>query len=124
MKRPSIAGVHVQLQLAVNSQQLQSNMKKICIIAVTSSFLLFLCVLSDLCGELLPKGQVDKISNTMSKAADVYYSTKSSAVETQKLLSGTTTQKTQKTQETRKTPKRSKLLEILKKSSLHFWMLH
>lgn len=92
-------------------------MKKICIFTVTSSFLLFLCVLSDLCGELLPKGQIDKISNSMSKAADVYYSAKSSAVETQKLLSGTVTQQTQETQ---KTAKRSKILDILKKIETAF----
>ncbi|HHT9146055.1 MAG: hypothetical protein Q7J76_07420 [Candidatus Brocadiaceae bacterium] len=95
-------------------------MKKICIIAVTSSFLLFLCVLSNLCGELLPKGHIDKISNSMSKAADVYYSAKSSAVETQKLLSGTATQETQQTQETSKTAKRSRLLDILKKIETAF----
>ncbi len=62
----------------------------------------------------------------MSKAADVYYSAKSSAVETQKLLSGTVTQEAQKTQETKetreaqKTAKRSKLLEILKKIETAF----
>lgn len=101
-------------------------MKKICIIAVTSLFPLFLCVLSDLCGEPLPKVQIDKISNTMSKTSDVYYSAKSSAAETQKLLSGTVTQETQqtkKTQETRKTQKtarRSNLQGILKKIETAF----
>lgn len=107
-------------------------MKNICIFAVISPFLLFLCALSGLSGELLPKEQIDAISNTMSKTADVYYSSKSSAIETQKLLSGTTTQqtkrtqetlqtqKTQETRETQKTAKRSKILEILKKIEAAF----
>lgn len=95
-------------------------MKKICIIAVTSSFLLFLCVLSGLCGEPLPKVQIDKISNSMSKASDVYYATKSSAIETQRLLSGTVTQEAQKTQETSKTAKSSRILAILKKIETAF----
>lgn len=57
----------------------------------------------------------------MSKASDVYYSAKSSAIETQRLLSGTATQETQetqetqKTQETSKTAKSSRILAILKK---------
>ena len=59
----------------------------------------------------------------MSKAADVYYSAKSSAVETQKLLSGTVTQETQETKETREaqiTAKRSRILDILKKIETAF----
>ena len=140
MKRPSVAGVRIQLQLAVNSQQLQSNMKKICLFAVT----LFLSAcrvntilaqsgfepiinstVNDTINGVVSKGQVDKISNTMSKVADVYYSAKSSAITTQQLLSGTTTQQTQRTQETQqtqntqethKTAKRSRILDIFKEN--------
>jgi hypothetical protein len=59
-------------------------MKKICIIIITSLFPLFLYVLNGLCGELLPKVQIDKISGSMSKATDVYYAAKSFTIETQK----------------------------------------
>lgn len=84
-------------------------------------------VVNDAINNSMSKEQIDAISNTMSKAADVYYSAKSSAVETQKLLSGTATQQTNRTQETlqtqktqearetQKTAKRSKMLDILKK---------
>ena len=53
----------------------------------------------------------------------IYYSAKSSAVETQKLLSGTVTQETQQTQKTKKTQetaKRSRILDILKKIETAF----
>ncbi|MCF6156936.1 MAG: hypothetical protein E3K36_17245 [Candidatus Brocadia sp.] len=89
-------------------------------------------VVNDAINNAVSKEQVDKISNTMSKAADVYYSAKSSAIETQMLLSGTATQQTkrtqeilqtQKTQETReaqKTATHSKILYILKKIEAAF----
>lgn len=86
-------------------------------------------MINDTVNSSMSKEQIDAISNTISKAADVYYSTKSSAVETQRLLSGTTTQKTQQTQrtqetqETRKTQetaKRSRVLDILKKIETPF----
>lgn len=56
----------------------------------------------------------------------MYYSAKSSAVATQKLLSGTVTQETQQTQETKetretqKTAKSSRILAILKKTETAF----
>lgn len=81
---------------------------------------------NDAVNTAMSKGQIDALSNIMSKAVDVYYSTKSSAVETQKLLSGTVTQETQQTQETKetretqKTAKRSRILDILKKIETAF----
>lgn len=86
-------------------------------------------VVNDTINNAVSKEQIDKISNSMSKASDIYYSAKSSAVETQKLLSGTTTeetretqrtQETQKTQETSKTAKSSRILAILKKIETAF----
>ncbi len=89
-------------------------------------------VVNDAINSSVSKEQTDAISNTMSKAAEVYYSAKSSAVETQKLLSGTTTrqtkrtqetlqtQKTQEARETQKTTKRGKILDILKKIEAAF----
>lgn len=89
-------------------------------------------VVNDAINNSMSKERTDALSNTMSKAADVYYSAKSSAVETQKLLSGTTTQQTkrtqqtlqtqntQKTRETQKTARRSKILDIFKRIEAAF----
>ncbi|MCK6468831.1 MAG: hypothetical protein L6Q53_11645 [Candidatus Brocadia sinica] len=74
-------------------------------------------VVNDTINNAVSKEQVDKISSAMSKTADIYYSAKSSAVETQRLLSGTATQVTQQTQQTKR---RSKILEILKKIETAF----
>lgn len=43
-------------------------------------------VVNDAINNSMSKERTDALSNTMSKAADVYYSAKSSAVETQKLF--------------------------------------
>lgn len=83
-------------------------------------------MINDTVNSSMSKEQIEAISDKMSKAADVYYSTKSSAVETQKLLSGTATQqtqqtqRTQETQKTQETAKRIKILDILKKIETAF----
>ena len=74
-------------------------------------------VANDAVNSSMSKRQIDAISNTMSKASDVYYSAKSSAVETQQTQQ---TQKTQETRETQKTARCSKLLDILKKIETAF----
>lgn len=72
-------------------------------------------VANNMVSSSMTKGQVDKISNAMSKASDVYYSAKSSAVETQWLLSSTATQGTPQTKKTQKTAKSNRIRCILKK---------
>lgn len=83
-------------------------------------------IANDMVSSSMSKVQVDKISSTMTKAADVYNSAKSSAIETQRLLSGTATvetsqaKQTQNTRETQTTAKRSKILDVLKKIETAF----